>query len=170
MTRTPVIFVLINPIAMKKLSYYCASLMLLALSCKQADNNPAKPQDALSPEVVNNPATASGTDSKKGVPEFKFEQETWDFGQIQDGEKISFAYQFTNVGDAELVIRAANGSCGCTVPEFPKDPIPPGGKGIINVTFDSNGKTGMQHKTVTIISNTIPNTKVINVTGEVLPK
>ena len=60
--------------------------------------------------------------------------------RITEGEKISFAYQFTNVGNAELVIRAANGSCGCTVPEFPKDPIPAGGKGIINVTFDSNGK------------------------------
>ncbi len=155
---------------MKKITCTFAILLLISSSCKQADNNPVKPPDAISTEVVTNPASASGTNSKKGVPEFKFEQETWDFGQITEGEKISFAYQFTNVGDAELVIRAANGSCGCTVPEFPKDPIPAGGKGIINVTFDSNGKTGMQHKTVTLISNTIPNTKVINVTGEVLPK
>lgn len=155
---------------MNKLSLFFASLLIISASCKQADNQATKPQDAISTDVVTNPATASGGQSKKGVPDIKFEQETWDFGQIQEGEKISFAYQFTNVGDAELVIRAANGSCGCTVPEFPKDPVPPGGKGIINVTFDSNGKTGMQHKTVTIISNTIPNTKVINVTGEVLPK
>lgn len=155
---------------MKSLFRYCAFLLLAAASCKQPDNNPVKPQDALPADVVHNPATASEANSKKGVPEIRFEQETWDFGQIQEGEKISFAFQFTNVGASDLVIRAANGSCGCTVPEFPKDPVPPGGKGIINVTFDSHGKTGMQHKTVTIISNTVPNTKVINVTGEVLPK
>jgi hypothetical protein len=53
------------------------------------------------------------------------------------------------------VIRSANGSCGCTVPEWPHEPVAPGSTGVINITFDSKGKNGMQHKTVTLISNTI---------------
>jgi len=66
-----------------------------------------------------------------------------------------------------LVIRSAQGSCGCTVPEFPKDPVAPGEEGVINVTFDSAGKEGHQEKTVTIISNTIPNTYTLYVVGDV---
>ena len=108
--------------------------------------------------------------SIKNVPVLQFEKNTHDFGSIVQGEKISYAFQFNNIGKGDLVIRAAQGSCGCTVPEYPKDPVKPGNEGIINVTFNSEGKEGYQEKTITIISNTLPNTFVLTITGEVKKK
>ncbi|HLG33233.1 MAG TPA: DUF1573 domain-containing protein, partial [Bacteroidia bacterium] len=93
--------------------------------------------------------------------------ETHDFGTIVEGEKVSYSFQFTNTGNADLLITNAAGSCGCTVPEYSKEPVPPGKSGVVNVIFDSSGKDGHQDKTVTIVANTIPNSKVIRITGEV---
>jgi hypothetical protein len=139
----------------------------LLLSCKNEQKSDL-PADAINPSVIDNPVTASTEkNSKDNVPVLKFDSDTHDFGTIVEGEKVSFAYKFRNVGNATLVIRAAQGSCGCTVPEYPKDPVPPGGEGIINVTFNSEGKEGKQDKTVTIISNTMPNTYTLNVIGNV---
>ena len=81
-----------------------------------------------------------------------------------------FGYKFKNTGNADLVISDAKGSCGCTVPEYPKAPIKPGEEGNIKVTFDSSGKGGRQNKSVTVITNAIPNTKVLTVTGLVTTK
>ena len=77
-------------------------------------------------------------------------------------------FRFKNVGQSNLIISSAQGSCGCTVPEWPKEPIAPGAEGKIEVTFNSTGKQGLQNKTVTLVANTIPNTKVIVIKGEVL--
>ncbi|MDQ3192310.1 MAG: DUF1573 domain-containing protein, partial [Bacteroidota bacterium] len=93
---------------------------------------------------------------------------TYDFGVITQGEKISFSYKFKNTGKTNLIITSAKGSCGCTVPEYPKKPIAPNGEGKIEVVFDSDGKSGKQNKTVTILSNTYPATTVLNLTGEII--
>ena len=147
-----------------------ASLAIFA-GCK-SENKGDVPANAIDPAIVNNPVTASSApnQAKDNYPVMKFETERHDFGTIIEGEKVSFAYRFTNTGKAPLLIRAAQGSCGCTVPEYPKDPIPAGEGGIINVTFNSEGKVGHQEKTVTIISNTMPNTTTIYVVGEVKAK
>ncbi|MCX6292455.1 MAG: DUF1573 domain-containing protein [Bacteroidetes bacterium] len=128
------------------------------------------PENAINSDVVNNPASASGSNdaSKDNVPVFEFAEESHDFGTITQGEKISYAFRFKNKGKIDLVIRAANGSCGCTVPEWPKEPIAPGKEGVVNVTFNSEGKEGKQDKTITLIANTIPNTKVLTIMGEVI--
>lgn len=141
-------------------------LIATLVSCKGKKDS-GIPENAINPDAMNNPASASGNNDKTKIPVFQFEKETHDFGTITEGEKIQYAFKFKNVGTGDLVIRSANGSCGCTVPEFPREPIPPGGSGVINITFDSKGKHGMQHKTVTLISNTVPNTKVLSITGEV---
>ena len=145
-----------------------ASLLIVAslISCKGKKDS-GVPENAINPDAMKNPASATGVNDKTHVPVFQFEEETHDFGTITEGEKIQYAFKFKNTGTGDLVIRSANGSCGCTVPEWPHEPVPPGGSGIINITFNSSGKHGMQHKTVTIISNTVPNTKVLNITGEV---
>ena len=70
--------------------------------------------------------------------------------------------------ETDLIISSAQGSCGCTVPEWPKEPIKPGEEGKIAVTFNSSGKQGKQNKTITLVANTIPNTKVIALKGDVL--
>ena len=142
--------------------------IILMFSCKGGDKSEI-PKNAINPSVIENPTTASGSNSKKDmVPKFQFEKNLHDFGTITEGEKVSYAFRFTNVGKGDLVIRAAQGSCGCTVPEFPKEAIKPGEGGLITVTFNSEGKPGEQVKTIDVISNTIPNVDKLTIKANVL--
>ena len=75
------------------------------------------------------------------------------FGKIKEGEIVKHAYHFKNAGNAPLLISRAEASCGCTVPSFPKEPIPPGGEGDVMVQFDSHHRKGHQQKNVLIWSN-----------------
>lgn len=90
------------------------------------------------------------------VPEFEFEEESFDFGTINEGDIVTHVFEFTNTGEAPLIISNASASCGCTVPEWPKEPIPVGGTGNIKVQFNSRNKPGIQNKTVSITANTYP--------------
>jgi Protein of unknown function (DUF1573) len=156
-----------------KLFIACLLVMTstLLLSCSQKSNGD-KPENALDPDAINNPATASENngEAESMLPVFQFTEEEFDFGSIKEGESVSHAFKFKNTGKSDLLISSASGSCGCTVPEWPKDPIAPGKEGTVNVRFNSEGKSGMQHKTVTLIANTIPNSKVLTITGEVVKK
>jgi hypothetical protein len=100
-------------------------------------------------------------------PEFKFEKMEYNYGSIKQGDKVDYEFVFTNVGKEPLIISSASGSCGCTVPEWPKEPIRKGEKGKIKVTFNSAGKQGMQDKTVTINSNAATNPVVLHIKGNV---
>jgi hypothetical protein len=121
-------------------------------------------------EIINDPNTADVVeDTSSGGPRMSFEQEGYEFGTIYAGDKVNYNYTFTNTGDAPLIISNASASCGCTVPEWPKDPIEPGESGEIKVEFDSKGKMGKQNKTVSITANTNPNNVTLQLTGEVLP-
>jgi len=93
---------------------------------------------------------------------------SYDFGEMHQGESVTHDFILKNTGDADLIITAAKGSCGCTVPEWPKNPIAKGEEAAIKVTFNSAGKSGRQNKTVTLVSNAIPNTKVITINGNVI--
>ena len=128
----------------------------------------AEPKD-LTTEIINNPITASDKAiDEDQLPFFEFVEVIKDFGTITQGESVSMTFRFKNVGQSNLIISSAQGSCGCTIPEWPKEPIAPGAEGKIEVTFNSTGKQGLQNKTVTLVANTIPNTKVIVIKGEVL--
>lgn len=103
--------------------------------------------------------------------EMTFEESNYDFGQINEGEEVNKTFTFTNTGDNELVLISVNGSCGCTVPEkWPQHPILPGESGEIEVSFDSNGRSGNIHKTVRIEANTKPTVTVLTLTGVVNKK
>ncbi len=141
------------------------SIFVLVFLCSCGNNE----EEILSTDIIDNPNTASSDNvDEDKLPHFEFEEEVKNFGQITQGEVVSTSFKFKNVGQSDLIISSAQGSCGCTVPKWPKEPIKPGASGIIDVTFDSNGKNGMQNKTITLVSNTIPNTKVIALKGEVL--
>lgn len=146
---------------------FVAVVAFLSTGCSSPSKDSNIPDNAINPDVINNPTTASGN-SKDNVPVFQFTDTLHGFGEIMQGEKVSYAFRFKNVGKGDLVIRSANGSCGCTVPEWPKDPVRPGGEGIINVTFNSEGREGEQHKTVTLIANTMPANTILTITGNVL--
>jgi len=149
---------------MKKLILSVAVISLL-FACSEAGSS-----EELTTDLINNPNSASETSQvdKDKLPFFEFVEEVVDFGTITQGEVVSTNFKFKNVGKSDLIISSAQGSCGCTVPEWPKEPIKPGEEGKIAVTFNSSGKQGKQNKTITLVSNTLPNTKVIALKGEVL--
>lgn len=124
--------------------------------------------EQVSTDLVTNPNTADSADPNANLAKISFEREIHDFGKITQGERVETAFAFTNTGEADLIISSAKGSCGCTVPEWPKEPIPPGGKGEIKVQFNSEGKSGEQHKQVTIVANTQPSTNVVALKGEII--
>jgi hypothetical protein len=93
-----------------------------------------------------------------------------DFGTINEGDVVEHTYKFKNTGAAPLIIQSAQGSCGCTVPEWSKEPIPVGGTGFVKAKFDSNGKQNAQNKTVTVTANTFPKQTVLRFKAMVTPK
>ena len=101
------------------------------------------------------------------APDFKFSEEEFNFGTIKQGESVTREFTFTNTGKEDLIISNAQGSCGCTVPIWPKEPLKKGAKNVIKVTFNSAGKMGMQDKTVTITSNAKNSPKVLHLKGTV---
>ncbi len=159
---------------MNKSFLFILSMAFALASCQNATQNTDGSTNAdpaaqsVSPEVVNNPMTAADTKSEEKLPEFSFDNDAHDFGKTKQGDKVNYDFKFKNTGKGDLVITTASGSCGCTVPDWPKQPIKPGETGAIKVEFNSAGKQGMQRVTVTIIANTIPNTKVLTLTGEVV--
>ncbi|MFN8166333.1 MAG: DUF1573 domain-containing protein [Bacteroidia bacterium] len=98
---------------------------------------------------------------------FKFDVEEYNFGTIKQGESVTYEFKFTNTGTEPLIISNAAGSCGCTVPIWPKEPILKGQTSTIKVTFNSTGKMGIQDKTVTLTSNAKQNPMVIHMKGNV---
>lgn len=121
-------------------------------------------KDGISSDIVTNTASADGT-SDVPVSEIKFDKDTFNFGEVLEGERVSHSFVFTNTGDNDLVISNARGSCGCTVPEWPKEPISPGKSGKIDVVFNSEGKPGNAIKSVTVSTNTEPATHQLFITG-----
>lgn len=135
-----------------------AMISFMLVSCAK------KEQKSMSIDV---PLTSDGKVDTSQLPKFSFVNDTYDFGQIKQGEKVSYSFKFKNTGNTPLIISSASASCGCTVPSYPEEPIQPGEESKIDVVFDSNGKMGMQTKTITLVSNTIPNTKVLYLRGEI---
>jgi len=103
-----------------------------------------------------------------GVAVMTFTEEMFDFGKITQGEKVTHTFKFKNEGDSPLIITDAKTTCGCTVPDYPKNkPIAPGEGGEIVVTFNSAGKQGKQEKPITLSANVEGGKKVIRISGEV---
>ena len=156
---------------MSKYSILLSLLIIISSSCNDVAKEVGVEEqkaDRIPVSIVNNPSTASGKVEAVSLPILDFEKMKHDFGDIKQGETSSYNFVFTNTGEADLLISNAKGSCGCTVPEWPKKPIPPGRKGEIQVTFNSNGRQGKQQKTVTLVTNSIPNTKVLTIIGNVI--
>tara|TARA_B110000046_G_scaffold6188_1_gene6477 strand:+ start:5230 stop:5811 length:582 start_codon:yes stop_codon:yes gene_type:complete len=96
-----------------------------------------------------------------------FAETSHDFGAINQDSKHTKVFEFKNTGDKPLLIETARGSCGCTVPNYPKQPIPPGETGEIEVVYSPGKQKGKQNKSVTIIANTEPRTTVLQIAADV---
>lgn len=146
---------------MKRTLFIAATLVILT-ACK--NENKTEVQDAiLAPtesitqenmgEITDQTISTEATANTE-FPVMDFEKTEHDFGTIAQGENVSHVFKFTNTGKTDLLIANAKGSCGCTVPEYPRTPIKPGESGEMKVTFSSAGRNGMQSKTVDITTNT----------------
>lgn len=118
--------------------------------------------------ALSSPEPNPESNAPKTVIEFN--EDKFDFGNLTQGDVVHHTFSFTNSGSNPLIITNAIGSCGCTVPTYPKEPIAAGEKGTIEVQFNSSGKEGLQNKTVTVSANTEPPTTVLTITSNVKPK
>lgn len=99
-----------------------------------------------------------------------FAETTHEFGKINEGDVVEHTFAFTNTGSTPLIIQDAKASCGCTIPKKPEQPVAPGETGEIQVRFNSQGKPGMQNKTITVTANTQPATTRLFIKADVTPK
>jgi len=120
--------------------------------------------------MVRIPMNAEGRPDTARLAAIRFDETVHMFGQVKEGDIVEHVFRFTNTGKASLIIFDARSSCGCTVPEFPKEPIPPGESSEMMVRFNTNNKTGQQVKTVTVQANTFPAETKLSLSGDVLPK
>ncbi|WP_317206665.1 DUF1573 domain-containing protein [Hymenobacter sp. 15J16-1T3B] len=137
---------------MKKALVLALSLTLAGFAA-QAQSSAAQPANAK--EKANGPAIT-------------FAESKYDFGKIKQGDVVEHVFKFKNTGNAPLVISNIGVSCGCTTPDWSKDPIAPGKSGTVTAKFNSAGKLGMQNKVLTIESNAAAGSSMVSLVGEVL--
>lgn len=131
-----------------------------------AENPFAQPaQTSFDP--LTPPAATPVTNAAKTT--VSFARSEHDFGKVLSSSENIYKFAFTNTGNEPLIIENATGSCGCTVPEYPKAPIPPGGSGEIKVVYKPNGQSGAQQKTVTVTANTQPPQTILRISADVTP-
>ena len=128
------------------------------------------PGDGARPsDIVRNPVSATEPQDTVNVPRMAFEKSTYDFGTVGEGQMVTHSFEFTNEGTVPLLISSARSTCGCTVPEWPKEAIEPGGSAAISVRFNTKYRSGRQTKPITIIANTYPSVNQVFLTGTVTP-
>ena len=126
--------------------------------------------ESASKKVDQQKAAKSSTETPAATTAMTFNKTVHDFGTIKEGETVQTTFTFTNTGKSDLIIVDARGSCGCTVPNYPKNtPIAPGATGEILVSFDSSNKPNMQQKTVTISANTQSGRETLRIKAMVSP-
>lgn len=161
---------------LKNILYLLVVGALLA-SCQSASNDV---RDAARQNIANNavqPANPAATPAQTTpatqptgpTTTMSFAETEFNFGTVLEGEKVSHTYSFTNTGNEPLILSNAQGSCGCTVPKWPREPIAPGASADIVVEFNSKGKRGTRNQKVTITANTNPPQTFIYLKGEVTP-
>ena len=150
---------------MKRITTLLSLVMAVALvgvSCK----------DKASKKIVADNVESATTrdEAQKKVPVMTFEKSEHDFGAIEQGTPQETVFKFTNTGDAPLIITDAKSSCGCTVPDYPKNtPIAPGETGELLVKFNGSGQNQVT-KTITVTANTAKGSEILRIKAFVNPK
>lgn len=159
---------------MKKNLLILSAAACICIACNNASNSDDKSAGEDIIETVN---TTDNTGINALVPDSadvandagtpSFQEDTFEFGLIEEGEKVNHVFTFTNVGKTPLIINDVKVGCGCTTPKFDKRPVNPGEKGTIEVGFNSAGQRGKQHKIITVQSNGQPSETILHLKGEV---
>lgn len=131
-----------------------ASLVLTTSCKKESESANETPEiTAAAPKMDANEPAKRVVPADGKYPVMTFDKTEHDFGTINIGDKVEYSFSFKNTGEADLIITKAVGSCGCTIPEYPKEAIKPGESAKMKVSFNSAGKHGLQQKSVTIVTN-----------------
>ena len=136
---------------------YLVALSTLTLGQLGCDNR-QQGQEAQATAVEKQPKIAF---TESGI---------YDFGEMTEGDTVEHTFPFTNTGEFPLIINNITASCGCTTPEWPREPVLPGQKSSVTVRFNSRGKMGEQNKTITVFANTDPAMTDLQFKALVLPK
>lgn len=137
-------------------------------SCRITDHS-ENGTDEVTSQDLDIPASGYKPGDLSRLPAFSFDSTAHDMGRIAEGAVVEKVYGFVNSGKGDLIITDVRGSCGCTVgKDWPRTPVHPGERGAITVSFDSQGRPGKQHKTITVVANTQPPTTVLTLTGDVV--
>jgi hypothetical protein len=139
-------------------------ILFIAVLLTACSSDPSKKAKA------NESVTAVEEVSASDAPVMTFDKLSHDFGTINEGEVVETVFTFTNTGSSDLIILNARGSCGCTVPDYPKDqPIAPGDSAEVTVKFDSNNKPNANNRSVTFTTNTEKGREVVQIRTFVTP-
>lgn len=134
----------------------------------ELENSSSLPAQSTAFTETSNPSEEAAVAGP--VTTMSFEETTHEFGTINEGDVVEHTFAFTNTGDTPLIIQDARATCGCTIPKKPEGPVAPGESSEIQVRFNSQGKSGMQNKTITITANTEPATTRLYIKADVTPK
>lgn len=153
-----------------------AMLLVCALpSCKNEQAEQGKAVEEIATDgkissIIRSPIQADGSVDTVNVAKMIFEETTFDFGEVKEGEIVQHVFKFNNTGKVPLLINNARSTCGCTVPKWPREAIAPGASGEISVEFNTRAKTGEQEKPITVTANTYPSNSQIFLKGFVHPE
>jgi len=148
---------------MKKI--FAVSILSLGFFFVSCNENASKKVNKENLQI----AKERDSEIKFGGSKIKFDKTEHDFGIINEGDIVETVFKFTNSGKSELIITSAKGTCGCTVPEWPKQPIMPGETGEIKVKFNSYKKPNLQQKQIVLITNTENGKEILKIKAQVIP-
>lgn len=110
----------------------------------------------------------SQEDEPVSGPQIAFSEKTFDFGDIVQGDKVEHVFEFENTGNEALMLTDVRTTCGCTAPEWPREPVAPGTTASVKVVFNSAGKIGIQNKVITVLSNAVNSPARVKIVTNVL--
>ena len=143
-------------------------VLVVGLMLGGCHRKPAKEGD-FTVKDVHIPQTADGLSAKDAekMPVIEFEKTSYDFGEVIEGERLTYSFKFKNTGKSNLIIYSSEATCGCTTSQPPKAPVRPGESGEITVTFDSKGQKGNVQKRILVGANTYPAETILYISANV---
>ena len=143
----------------KNMLMSCAIVAVLFSCNGSSQKNNSNTADSL--------AVADSAANAENLGKIEFEEAAYDFGTIKEGAVVEHIFKFKNTGEAPVILSQVSASCGCTTPEYTKDPVLPGKEGEIKVSYNSKGHTGNQQKIVTVSSNAENKVTTVQIKGTV---
>jgi len=154
---------------MKNSLFALALLLGFLAACKNDSGVQEIRGDGPNANLVRNPASANYPSDTNQLARIVYEEKEFDFGTVNEGEIVEHAFKFVNTGKVPLIISDARSSCGCTIPQWPEEAVPPGGTGVISAKFNTEGKLSEQKKMIKVTANTYPNETTVVLRGIVRP-